>query len=266
MAVTMVMGAGGGWIQWAFLLLLSLSSSKVPLKKTEFLPEFENSGPTNITVQEGDTAVIECKISFLNNESVSWVRRRDSHILAVDREVFISDQRFIANIQKLSNLWILKIRYVTARDAGSYECQVSTVPKISKLFHLKVIIPKVDIVGGPHLYVHSGSSLQLECVVSHVVTAPQFVMWQHRERVLPGTTRTYSNQHGLVTKSVLNIDQVRGETAGEYSCLPDNISPATITISIIRGEEEQLAVTNTAATLQLAVSLVTCALVTLLWR
>ena len=44
--------------------------------------------------------------------------------------------------------------------------------------------------------------------VSHVVTAPQFVMWQHRERVLPGTTRTYSAQHGLVTKSVLNIDQV----------------------------------------------------------
>ena len=28
--------------------------------------------------------------------------------------------------------------------------------------------------------------------------------------------------------------QVRGETAGEYSCLPDNISPASITISIIR--------------------------------
>merc|ERR1719195_306539 len=94
--------------------------------KTEFLPEFENNVSTNITVQEGDTAVIECKISYLNNESVSWVRRRDSHILAVDREVFISDQRFIANIQKLSNLWILKIRYVTARDAGSYECQVST--------------------------------------------------------------------------------------------------------------------------------------------
>ena len=36
-----------------------------------------------------------------------------------------------------------QIRYVRASDAGSYECQVSTVPKISKLFHLKVVIPKV---------------------------------------------------------------------------------------------------------------------------
>ena len=29
-----------------------------------------------------------------------------------------------------------------------------------------------------------------------------------------------------------------------YRCLPDNISPATINIDIIRSKEEQLAVTN----------------------
>ena len=48
--------------------------------------------------------------SYLNNESVSWVRGRDSHILTVDSEVFISDDRFHSQIQKLSNLWILKVR------------------------------------------------------------------------------------------------------------------------------------------------------------
>ena len=48
--------------------------------------------------------------SYLNNESVSWVRGRDSHILTVDSEVFISDERFLPQIQKLSNLWILKVK------------------------------------------------------------------------------------------------------------------------------------------------------------
>ena len=48
--------------------------------------------------------------SYLNNESVSWVRSRDSHILTVDSEVFISDERFHSQIQKLSNLWILKVK------------------------------------------------------------------------------------------------------------------------------------------------------------
>ena len=66
----------------------------------------------------------------------------------------------------------------------------------------------MDITAGPQLYVHSGSRLQLECVVSRVVEAPQWVMWQHGPTVTPGQTLTYNTAHGLVTKSVLTIDQV----------------------------------------------------------
>ena len=106
---------------------------------------------------------------------------------------------------------------------------------------------QVDILGGPSLLVHTGTSLQLECVTSHVLRPPQFVMWQHGEVVTPGTTRTFTSNMGqLVTKSVLTIEEVSQNTAGEYRCLPDNISPATININIIKNKEEQLAVTNKA--------------------
>lgn len=37
----------------------------------------------------------------------------------------------------------MQVKYVSARDAGSYECQVSTVPKISKMVDLVVVVPKV---------------------------------------------------------------------------------------------------------------------------
>lgn len=33
------------------------------------------------------------------NLSVSWIRRRDSHILTVDTETFISDPRFAASVR-----------------------------------------------------------------------------------------------------------------------------------------------------------------------
>ena len=117
---------------------------------------------------------------------------------------------------------------------------------------------QVDILGGPSLLVHSGSSLQLECLTSHVMRPPQFVMWQHGDLVTPGTTRTYNSKMGmLVTKSVLTIEEVNQNTAGEYRCLPDNISPASININIIKNKEEQLAVTNNSTsphrTLQSAV-------------
>ena len=39
----------------------------------------------------------------------------------------------------------MQVKYVSARDAGSYECQVSTVPKISKMVELVVVVPKVKI-------------------------------------------------------------------------------------------------------------------------
>ena len=40
------------------------------------------------------------------------------------------------------------------------------------------------------------------------------------------------------------MSQVGDDTAGVYRCMPDNISPATINIDIIRSKEEQMAVTN----------------------
>ena len=36
-----------------------------------------------------------------------------------------------------------QIKYVSARDAGTYECQVSTVPKLSRRVELVVVVPKV---------------------------------------------------------------------------------------------------------------------------
>ena len=97
---------------------------------------------------------------FFNIRSVSWIRGADSHIITVDQETFISDSRFSSLIKARENLWTLKVRerppveetaltgyfqikFVTARDAGKYECQVSTVPKMSRKVELVVVVPKV---------------------------------------------------------------------------------------------------------------------------
>ena len=106
---------------------------------------------------------------FFNIRSVSWIRGADSHIITVDQETFISDSRFSSLIKARENLWTLKVRafsppqleetalsgyfqikYVTARDAGKYECQVSTVPKMSRKVELVVVVPKVGSLS--HLY------------------------------------------------------------------------------------------------------------------
>ena len=40
-----------------------------------------------------------------------WVRIRDKHILAIDRETYISDDRFFILKPTNKNAWTLRIRY-----------------------------------------------------------------------------------------------------------------------------------------------------------
>lgn len=64
---------------------------------------------------------------------------RDADILTVDRYTFVSDERFEAHFSLPQETWNLIIKYVQERDAGQYECQVSTEPKMSQLFNLRVV-------------------------------------------------------------------------------------------------------------------------------
>lgn len=70
---------------------------------------------------------------------VSWIRKRDLHILTVGILTYTNDQRFQAMHQEGSDEWTLKITSPQPRDSGTYECQVSMEPKISQAFRLVVI-------------------------------------------------------------------------------------------------------------------------------
>ena len=82
---------------------------------------------------------------------VSWIRHRDIHLLTVGRYTYTSDQRFSAHHVPMTHFWQLRIRGLTHRDAGKYECQVSTTPPRGHQMYLSV-------VGKLYLYftVHTG--------------------------------------------------------------------------------------------------------------
>lgn len=69
---------------------------------------------------------------------VSWIRKRDLHILASENFVFSGDQRFSVLHPANSTEWDLKIETTTIKDTGVYECQVNTEPKIKLSVFLEV--------------------------------------------------------------------------------------------------------------------------------
>lgn len=70
---------------------------------------------------------------------VSWIRKRDLHILTVGILTYTNDQRFQSLHTEGSDEWTLRISSPQPRDSGTYECQVSTEPKISQGFRLNVV-------------------------------------------------------------------------------------------------------------------------------
>lgn len=70
---------------------------------------------------------------------VSWIRHRDIHILTVGSYTYTSDQRFQVNHHKDSDDWTLQIKWAQNRDAGIYECQISTQPVKSYFVNLDVV-------------------------------------------------------------------------------------------------------------------------------
>lgn len=70
---------------------------------------------------------------------VSWIRKRDLHILTVGILTYTNDARFQSTHSDGSDEWTLKITSPLQTDNGTYECQVSTEPKISLAYELKVV-------------------------------------------------------------------------------------------------------------------------------
>jgi hypothetical protein len=67
---------------------------------------------------------------------ISWVRRRDWHILTSGMFTYTNDERFQVLHSEGSDDWTLQIKYVQKRDNGTYECQVSVTVRLSLNFFI----------------------------------------------------------------------------------------------------------------------------------
>ncbi|XP_045619227.2 junctional adhesion molecule-like isoform X2 [Procambarus clarkii] len=220
-------------------------------------PYFPSPQPLNITVHLDTVAYLPCTVNQLGDKSVSWVRRRDADILTVDRYTFVRDDRLTVHFTPDTGTWTLVIKYVQERDAGTYECQISTEPKMSMLVHLNVIVPQVEVSGAVDKYVRSGSTARLECKVSSTVQLPDYIFWYHSgERLLeynnPRVKFTVSRRGGqgseMSVTSTLVISNAKSADAGNYTCLPSNLHPATTLLHVLNDEHPAAMHTGGATT------------------
>ena len=64
---------------------------------------------------------------------------RDLHILTVGTYTYTTDQRFTTTHHKETDEWTLQIKFAQKRDAGYYDCQISTQPVKSYSVRLNLV-------------------------------------------------------------------------------------------------------------------------------
>ncbi|KAG0422884.1 hypothetical protein HPB47_001321 [Ixodes persulcatus] len=141
---------------------------------------------------------------------VSWVRQRDLHILTVGKYTYTSDQRFHSIHLEGSEDWTL---------------EVYTEPKMSLNISLAVVVAKARNPEGSNLYIQSGITINLTCVVTDTRT-PQ------RAGIRVATERGLST-----TVSRLQLPDAATGDLGNYSCILSYANPANIPVHVLNGEK-----------------------------
>ncbi|XP_076335708.1 zwei Ig domain protein zig-8-like [Tachypleus tridentatus] len=205
------------------------------------LPMFGNITVRNVTSQLGQTAYIHCGVDKLGDKTVSWIRRKDFHVLTVGSDTYITDDRFQAVLTQSEKDWVLQIKFVQLSDAGLYECQVSSDPKISHYYNLTVLVAEATIEGDAIRYVKTKSSINLTCTISNSPAAPVFVFWYHNQRMI-----NYDSARGKISVekgsgdtaiSTLYIKDAELTDSGNYTCGPSNAGPTSVYVHVLNGEK-----------------------------
>ncbi|XP_049317336.1 hemicentin-1 [Bactrocera dorsalis] len=217
-------------------------------------PRFDFGMPRNITARSGQTAAINCRVEHLGDKSVSWIRKRDLHILTAGILTYTSDERFQVVRTADFKDWTLQVKYAQPRDSGIYECQVNTEPKISMAFRLNVIVTPPDakamIVGPSDLYVKVGSAITLTCHVKQPSSASDIgpIYWYRANYMLtpfvahPNEAaidmRRISMESNLGEKlqSRLRIANAQTADSGNYTCMPTTAEAASVMVNVINAE------------------------------
>ncbi|XP_011868377.1 PREDICTED: basement membrane-specific heparan sulfate proteoglycan core protein-like isoform X1 [Vollenhovia emeryi] len=228
-------------------------------------PQFDDIAPRNVTAIVGQTAELNCHVKHPGDRVISWIRKRDLHILTSSTLAYTGDARFSVKHPESSDEWTLRIEYVQPRDAGVYECQVNTEPKMNLAFMLKVEesapVPAITtpnaihrtfnsaaqatILGPEDVYVKKGSTISLTCEVNVRSTPPSSVSWHHGVAVVDFDSPSVHRRGGVSletektdtgTTSRLLVTQARLTDSGNYTCIPSNANPASVMVHVLNGE------------------------------
>lgn len=91
------------------------------------------------------------------------------------------------------------------------------------------------------MYVKTGSTVSLKCVITQSLEEPAYIFWYHDgERVLNydhnALDISMERMNSDTTVGTLVIYHARPEDSGNYTCAPSNLDPASVILHVLNGK------------------------------
>lgn len=189
--------------------------------------------PTNITVHQGETAQLRCRIQNLGPKTVVWRRTDDDFPLTVGKRAFTPNKNIEVETEEISdteNTYDLVIKDVQEKDAGIYECQISSTNIYTMNITLNVLDPveykpELNLYGTE--YVSLMEDIHLICNATGSIKAPDGVDWFFNGDVISESNSLWHDRLVNINKkplpgrsliSELIIKRATMEDRGHYVC------------------------------------------------
>ncbi|XP_077468233.1 limbic system-associated membrane protein isoform X1 [Stigmatopora argus] len=200
----MLVGRKSCWrqLQASFFRLLCLIPTGFPVRSVDM-----QRATDNITVRQGDTAIIRCYVDDKASR-VAWLNR--SNIIFAGEDKWSLDPR-VDLVTKGQLEYSLRIQKVDVYDEGSYTCSIQT-KKQSKpsLIFLVVQVPANIYKMSEDMTVNEGSNVTLSCLASG--RPEPLITW----RLLSPSAEPLDGEEYLDIMGIMRTQ------AGRYECKASN--------------------------------------------
>lgn len=204
-------------------------------------PYFVESAKTSVVGVIGKVSNLACSIKNLGNQTVSWVRHGDTHLLTTGMYRYTPDSRFSSLHKPSSEHWVLELRDTQLSDQGDYECQISTTPVRSLKFSLQVVDSFTILPGSSVRHVDVGSGINITCVVINYPLKLEYIIFYHNNKQInldsgPYQISEIKSEGGTNYSSSLTVTSASVRQSGQYHCAANPGQSQHITVHVHHGE------------------------------
>ncbi|XP_034971915.1 cell adhesion molecule 2 isoform X1 [Zootoca vivipara] len=179
----------------------------------------------NVTVIEGETATLTCRVDQNDNTSLQWSNPAQQTLYFDDKKA-LRDNR----IELLRASWhelTIRVTDVSLSDEGQYTCSLFTMPvKTSKAFLTVLGVPEIPQISGFISPVMEGDRMELTCKTSGSKPAADIRWFKNDKEVkdVKYLKEEDANRKTFTVSSTMNFKADRSDDGAVVSCRVDHES------------------------------------------